>query len=75
MKERFYRNEEEVVGSGQSVNPSSGRSASLYTKERVALHNGFFDTLIEDLKLDKVDEDIIAVLHILPDAIPFTRAI
>ena len=45
----------------------------LYTKEKIQLHNLFFDRLISELKLKKTNGDIVAVLHILPDAIPFTR--
>ena len=46
-----------------------------YTKEKLILHNAFFGKLIHELSLEKVDADIIVVLHALPDSIPFTQAL
>jgi len=48
---------------------------SVYTEGKLILHSGFFRRLIRELNLKKVDADIIAVLHILPDAVPFAWAL
>lgn len=74
---------ENIGNSSKSVDDLSHAEAparqegfsSLYTKEKLELHGRFFDRLINDLSLEKQDADIIAVLHILPDAIPFTQAL
>lgn len=47
----------------------------LYTKEKLELHRQFFEKLINELQLNREDADIVAVLHVLPDAIPFTEAL
>lgn len=56
--------------------PASPESlSSLYTKEKLELHRHFFDKLTSELQLTREEADIIAVLHVLPDAIPFTEAL
>ena len=56
--------------------PASPKSlSSLYTKEKLELHRQFFDKLTNELQLTHEEADIIAVLHVLPDAIPFTEAL
>ncbi len=47
----------------------------VYKKEYLNTHNIFFDRVISEFNLEKIDADIIAVLHLLQDAIPFTRAL
>ncbi len=48
---------------------------SIYWGEHLRTHNLFFDKIILEFNLEKVDADIIAVLHLLLDAIPFTTAL
>ncbi len=47
----------------------------LFKKEHLFLHNLFFEKIISEFALEKIDADIVAVLHILPDALPFSRAL
>ncbi len=66
--------------SSYSVRDSSLQAQSLgenpnYTEEKLTLHHKFFEALIREFNLQKIDADIVAVLHILPDAIPFTHAL
>lgn len=75
MREHGPKNRGEQFQRAESSRISLDRPASLYTQEKLAHHNAFFDRLIDELNLHKVDGDIVAVLHILPDAIPFTRAL
>ena len=49
--------------------------SSLYIKEKLELHRRFFVKLIDEFLLIRQEADIIAVLHMLPDAIPFTEAL
>ena len=52
------------------------RSESLlYTTEKAKVHNHFFNEIIKEFNIKKSNSDIVAVLHILPDAIPFIGAI
>ncbi len=50
-------------------------SLQVYKDEFLNTHNVFFDRIISEFNLKKIDADIVAVLHLLPDAIPFTRAL
>lgn len=63
---------QELYGSGE-IGPF--RDVSLYTREKIDAHNGFFEKLIQEFDLKKVDADIVIVLHILPDALPFVTAL
>jgi len=51
------------------------KSLSMYTREKMELHRNFFDCVISELKIRKTTGDIVAILHLLPDAIPFTEAL
>ncbi len=39
------------------------------------MYDAFFSAIIKEFDLKKYDVDIVAVLHILPDSIPFVRAL
>ncbi|MCF7815568.1 MAG: hypothetical protein K9M10_02320 [Candidatus Pacebacteria bacterium] len=47
----------------------------MYTEETIKNHHHFFDNVITALKLKKVKGNVVPVLHILPDAIPFVAAL
>jgi adenosylhomocysteinase len=46
-----------------------------YLKEKEEKHHAFFDEVIRKLKLKRAPCDVIAVLHVLPDALPFHAAL
>jgi adenosylhomocysteinase len=46
-----------------------------YLKEKEEKHHAFFNEVIEELELKKTRCDVIAVLHVLPDAVPFHAAL
>ncbi len=46
-----------------------------YLKEKEEKHHAFFDEVIRTLKLKRTRCDVIAVLHVLPDALPFHAAL
>jgi adenosylhomocysteinase len=46
-----------------------------YLKEKEDRHHAFFDEVIRRLKLKKTPCDIVAVMHLLPDALPFYAAL
>src|SRR3989344_8608646 len=58
----------------KSKYPSNPQTLA-YTMEKSALHDKFFKALVREFKFNKIDADIIAVLHILPDSIAFTKAL
>ena len=46
-----------------------------YLTEKEEKHHAFFDEIIRKLKLKRTPCDLIAVLHVLPDALPFHAAL
>lgn len=47
----------------------------MYTDETVYKHKKFFDLVVDNLCSSSHDGNIIPVLHLLPDAIPFIYAL
>lgn len=47
----------------------------IYAEEHLKKHYLFFNTIINTFNIKKINGDIVAVLHLLPDAIPFTKAL
>ncbi len=46
-----------------------------YLKEKEEKHHAFFDEVIRKLGLQRTRCDVLAVLHVLPDAVPFHAAL
>jgi adenosylhomocysteinase len=46
-----------------------------YLREKELKHHAFFSEVVHKLGLKKLDVDVIGVLHVLPDVVPFHRAL